>query len=132
MAIEYNNQPITNVYYNDGTVYSNENSVLGTIKTMIGPSETYEGFDLDLTTHINSILMYLVDIGAVKKGTRITSDHETWNQILEGNKNIEGIKSLIYIRCRLMFDPPANATMVKTLQDEANRLEFYILMECDK
>lgn len=132
MAIEYNNQPITNVYYKDGTVYSNESSVLGTIKTMIGPSEMYEGFDLDLTTHINSILMYLVDIGAVKKGTRITSDHETWNTILEGNKNIEGIKSLIYIRCRLMFDPPANATMVKTLQDEANRLEWYILMECDK
>ena len=132
MAIEYNNQPITNVYYKDGTVYSNESSVLGTIKTMIGPSESYEGFDLDLITHINSILMYLYDIGAVKKGTRITSDHETWSTILEGNKNIEGIKSLIYIRCKLMFDPPANATMVKTLQDEANRLEWYILMECDK
>lgn len=109
-----------------------EDSVLKTIKSMIGPSVLYDGFDLDLKIHINSILMYLADIGAVTKGTVVTSENTTWDEILNGNKNIEGIKSLIQIRCRIMFDCPSNGTMLKALQDEANRLEWYILMECDK
>lgn len=107
-------------------------SVLDTIKTMIGPSVLYDGFDTDLMVHINSTLMYLAQMGVVPDGTKITSNSNTWHDIIGDETKLEGIKSYLYFKARIMFDPPASATILTAYQEEIKQLEWRMFITCDE
>ena len=104
--------------------------VLETIKTMVGPSIDYGAFDVDLIVHINSTLMYLAQMGVVEDGTKINSA-TTWSEITTDEK-LEGIKSYLYFKARIMFDPPANATILNAYQEEIKQLEWRMFITCDE
>ncbi len=104
-----------------------EQTILATVKTMVGPSALYEGFDTDLLVHINSTLMYLAQMGVVPDGTTITST-SVWSDILGTETALEGIKSYLYFKARMMFDPPANATISNAWNEEIKQLEFRLMI----
>lgn len=108
-----------------------ENSVLNTIKAMIGPSVAYSGFDTDLTVHINSSLMYLAQMGVVPDGTKIIDENTTWSDLIGDNDKLEGIKSYLYFKARIMFDPPANSTIMAAYNEEIKQLEWRMNIACD-
>ena len=109
-----------------------DNSVLNTIKAMIGPSVSYSGFDTDLTIHINSSLMYLAQMGIVPDGTKITDENTTWHDIIGDNNMLEGIKSYLYFKTRIMFDPPANNAILTAYNEEIKQLEWRMGITCDE
>lgn len=109
-----------------------ELSVLNTIKTMIGPSALYEGFNVDIMIHINSVFAYLAQMGVVPDGTKIDDENTTWSSVVPNLNMLEEIKSYIYFKVRLMFDPPANATIVNAWQEEIKQLEFRMFITCDE
>ena len=105
--------------------------VLDTIRTMIGPSVTYEGFDVDLITHINSSLMYLAQMGVVSDGTKI-DQNTLWTDIIGDETKLEGIKSYLYFKVKTMFDPPASATILNAYNEEIKQLEWRMFITCDE
>lgn len=104
--------------------------VLETVKSMIGPSALYEGFNTDLIVHINSSLMYLAQMGVVPDGTKI-DESTTWQELVGNRGDIEGIKSYLYFKARIMFDPPASQTILNAYQAEINQLEWRLMIQCD-
>lgn len=100
------------------------NSVLNTIKKMLGPSELYEGFDTDIIVHINSVLMSLAQMAIVEEGTKITDENDIWSDVIGDRTDLEAIKSYIYIKVKMLFDPPANSTILQSLEKQAAELEW--------
>ena len=107
-------------------------SVLNTIKKLLGPSElcNYDGFNTDLIIHINSILMNLAQMGIVKDGTKIKDETTTWEEIVEKLDLLEGIKSYVYLKVKILFDPPASSIILSAYQEEIKQFEFRMMVAC--
>ena len=89
-------------------------SILTDVKKMIGPSEIYDQFDTDLIIHINSVFNIIQQLGVgPKTGFSITDDSETWEDYVstfeEGENIIQMVKSYMYLKVRMQFDPPTGS-----------------------
>lgn len=90
-------------------------SILTDVKKMIGPSEIYDHFNNDLIIHINSVFNILQQMGVgPKEGFSITGDTETWEDYessIEEKNLIQMVKSYMYLKVRMMFDPPTGSVL---------------------
>lgn len=105
-------------------------SVLISIKKLLGLGEEQTDFDQDIIMHINTVLANLVQMGVgPEEGCMITGNTETWASITGGNKKIEQIKSYVYLKVRKLFDPPANPTLMENIEKSASELEWRMYIE---
>lgn len=103
-----------------------DQSILQTVRKMIGPSAEYDVFDTDLIIHINSALSRLCQLG-VGPATpfRITGMEEVWGDFMDTGY-MEEIKQYVYLKTRLIFDPPANSTVINLYKEEIEKLEWLL------
>lgn len=106
-------------------------SILLTIKKKIGLDALYDAFDEDIILDINTALMVLEQLGVANDGFAITGPDETWEQAIPNVSRLEAAKTYVYARTKLAFDPPANATLVKTLEDTARELEWRLNVKAE-
>jgi len=112
-------------------------TILTSIKQMLGLTEDYTPFDLELVMHINSVLMILNQLGVGVPNFRITYtqtagddprwvSNETWSNFLgtgyTGDK--EAVKSYVFTKVKLLFDPPASGTLMESYKKLADEFEF--------
>lgn len=102
-------------------------SILNDIKKALGIAEDYTAFDQEITLHTNTAIMFAEQLGL--PSFKITGKTETWDQYLAGTtKNLEAVKTYLYLQVRLVFDPPANSFVVtaieKQLQEYAWRINI--------
>lgn len=108
------------------------NSILHDVKQMVGQEWDDTTYDLDIKTHINSTFFDLQQIGVgPASGFAIEDENTLWDVYLLGNKNLNAVKSYIYIRVRLLFDPPTNSFLVDSLQKQVDKLEWRLMVEMD-
>lgn len=116
----------------DEEVKMNE-SILTSIKKMLGITEEYTHFDQDIIIHINTVLMILHQLGVgPKEGFAITDSYETWSDFLVDNKNIEAVKTYVYLKVRLLFDPPLSSSVTESINKLINELEWRLNVAVDK
>lgn len=109
-----------------------KDSILHDVKQMVGQEWDDTSYDLDIMTHINSVFFTLSQIGVgPADGFSITDATTKWDAYLGTNKNLNAVKSYIYIRVRLLFDPPTNSFLVTNLQEQANQMEWRLQVEMD-
>lgn len=85
-------------------------SILTTIKKMLGIAEEHKDFDPDIIAHINTEFMVLHQIGVGPSEVfKIEDDLALWTDFTEDIEQIEGVKQYIYIRVKAVFDPPTGA-----------------------
>lgn len=93
-------------------------SILITIKKMLGLDANYDAFDLDIMVHINSVFLSLNQLGVGPKNVyAIDGVEETWidflgDQILE----FQAVKTYIYLKVRLLFDPPGSGVLHEAME----------------
>lgn len=110
-------------------------SILLTIRKMIGPSASYDVFDTDLIVHINTAFSRLCQLGVGPKTPfKIVDATATWDDFV--NSDAEGfygrsaadaiadITQYIYLKTRMIFDPPASATVANAYQAQIDTLEW--------
>lgn len=101
------------------------NSILTSIKKMLGIEDTYEHFDIDIIIHINSALTVLNQIGiGPEQGYCITSKAETWDDYLTDLQYVEAVKTYVYLKVRLVFDPPQNSFLVDAMERQIREYEW--------
>lgn len=108
-----------------------DGSILEDIRKMIGPSADYEGFDTDLITHINTTFttLYQLGVGADNsKAFQITGASEQWSDFTGDDSRRNAVKSYIYIKTRLVFDYPSNSFVGEALKQQADELEYRLLL----
>ena len=101
-------------------------SILTSIKKLLGITAEYKQFDPDLIIHINSVFLTLKQLGVgPEKVFAITGEYETWDQFLpEDNPNFEAVKSYMHIKVKLLFDPPLNSAIIEAIKESIRELEW--------
>lgn len=100
-------------------------NILQSIKKMLGPSGSYEYFDADLQIHINTVLFRLTQMGVgPSKGFSITDGTETWDDFISDIEKIEAVKTYVYLKVKLIFDPPQSSIVKAAIDETINELEF--------
>ena len=107
-------------------------SVLTSIKKLLGITEEYDQFDQDLIIHINAVLMVLTQIGVGPSNGMIINDSSTtWNDILSDTSNIEAVKTYVYLKVKMIFDPPSSASVADAMNRSINEYEWRLNINAD-
>ena len=110
-----------------------DESILTSIKKLLGITEDYDYFDQDIIMHINAAFMVLTQLGiGPSEGFLITDDTDTWSDFIDDATNLGSIQSYVYMKVRLMFDPPQNSFTVDSMQKLVNELEWRLNIAADK
>lgn len=107
-------------------------SILDSIKKMLGPSADYKQFDPDIIIHINSAFMVLRQLGVgPTEGFSITDNEAVWTDFTSDVDKLGLVKSYIYLKVRLIFDPPTNSTVIKSYEELIKEYEWRLNVEVD-
>lgn len=102
-------------------------SILTSIKKLLGIVEDYEQFDPDIIAHINNVFMTLTQIGVgPSDGFVITDKSSEWSDFVQDTSTMkaEWIKSYVYMKVRLIFDPPSNNAVTEQFNKSIEELEW--------
>lgn len=110
-----------------------DESILLSIKKLMGILDTETHFDTDLIIHINSAFTTLMQLGlGDKEGFRITGEENTWSEFTQDYDQIESVKTYIYLKTKLVFDPPLNASLMESFKETIKELEWRLNVLVDK
>jgi len=107
-------------------------SILTSIKKLLGIDEYYDAFDQDIIMHINSVFTILNQLGVgPPEGFYIVDSTGKWSDFISDDKKIEFIKSYVYMKVRLMFDPPQSSSAMESINRLISELEWRINVAVD-
>lgn len=105
-------------------------SILTSVKKLLGIAEDYTVFDTDLVLHINSVFLTLSQLGVgPEEGFMITSEDETWGDYMNSGALLNAVKSYVYLKVRLLFDPPSSSSVSDSVRNMISELEWRINVE---
>lgn len=100
-------------------------SILNSIKKLLGITEDFTAFDEDIIMHINSALATLTQIGVgPPNGFSISDAYATWDEFIDDDLRFESVKSYVYLKVRLLFDPPASSVTVESMKQMISEYEW--------
>ena len=100
-------------------------NILASIKKMNNVLEDDKSFDQDLILYINSALMVVMqEWHGMDHAFKLEDGTETWDDVLGDDVDYEGVKELIGLKVRLMFDPPSSSTAVEAIKAQIQDLEW--------
>lgn len=101
------------------------NSILNDIKKLLGLDPSYTVFDQDIIIHVNSVFMILRQLGVgPEEGYKIADANNIWSEFSEDNIFIESVKTYIYLKVKMYFDPPQNSAHAQAIQAQIAELEW--------
>lgn len=102
-----------------------EESILKSVKKVLGIDASYTAFDLDILIHINSVFATLNQLGiGPESGFTIEDDTTLWAAFIGSDKRLSSVKTYVYLKVRLLFDPPATSYLVDAFTKQALELEW--------
>lgn len=109
-------------------------SVLNSIKKMLGLEADYKVFDSQIIVHINSAFMTLNQLGVgPPNGFRLQNEEQTWDEFITDDQNIDlnAVEEYVYVKVRIIFDPPASSFVLETLKQMAKELEWRLNVQVE-
>ena len=107
-------------------------SILTSIKKLLGIEENYTHFDTDIIMHINSVLSILTQLGVgPSNGYSIKDANAVWDEFISDSKKLELVKTYVYLKVRLMFDPPSSSSAIDSMKHLISELEFRITIAAE-
>ena len=108
-------------------------SILLSVKKMLGPSADYDIFDPELIIYINSVFgtLHQLGVGPEEKFV-ITGDSELWSDFTTEGEEIEEVKSYMYLRVRLLFDPPSSSFVLSSFKEQLKELEWRLQCKAEE
>ena len=98
-------------------------SILTSIKKLLGIQEEYEHFDVDIMMHINSAFMVLNQLGVgPEEGFTIDDKYDVWSDFT--TENLEAVKTYVYLKVRVVFDPPNSSAVMESYNRQISEYEW--------
>lgn len=102
-----------------------ESSILNQVKKVIGFDEDYVAFDADLIIFINSAISTLTQLGVgPTEGFQIEGSNEQWSEFVGEDVMYNMVRTYIYLRVRLLFDPPQTSYAIESLKKQVDEIEW--------
>lgn len=108
-----------------------DESILNSIKKMLGIDSDYDAFDVDIIAHINSAFFTLNQLGHNSRGFTLTDDKAVWGDYVDSPETLNVIKSYISAKVRLAFDPPSTSFGIEALKKQIEEWEWRINVYLD-
>lgn len=100
-------------------------SILTSIKKLLGITEDYTHFDADLIMHVNSVFMILTQLGVgPPEGFRIENEDAVWSDFLTDSNKLDLVKSYMHLKVKLLFDPPLNSSVIESMNRMISEFEW--------
>lgn len=108
------------------------NSILTSIKKLLGIAEDYTHFDMDLIMHINSVFSILTQLGVgPSEGFSISDASATWDDFMTADPRLESVKSYMYMKVKLLFDPPLSSSVTESMNRMISEFEWRLNVTVD-
>lgn len=102
-------------------------SILTSIKKLLGVSEDYEQFDAEIIMHINTVFLNLTQLGVgPSTGFFIRDSGDIWSDFVDIEKEatMNAIITYVYLKVKLLFDPPLSAAVIESIKNTIAELEW--------
>ena len=110
----------------------NMDNILSSIKKLLGIPTEETAFDSDIIMHINSVFMILTQLGVgPSDGFTISDDYGLWSDFIPDGQNLELVKSYMYMKVRLLFDPPTNSSVLTSMEKTINEFEWRLNVQAE-
>lgn len=108
-------------------------SILNSVKKLLGIEPDQTDFDADIAMHINSAIMILRQLGVgPEEGFFVTSSADTyWDYLGEDSLEIPMVKLYLFYKTKLGFDPPSNSSVSTAIQQSIDELEWRLNAQVD-
>lgn len=107
-------------------------SIVASIKKMLGLEDEYTPFDMDVITHINAAFMTLTQMGiGPKEGFMVDDYNQTWEQFLTNKVMLGGVKTWVYLQVKMMFDPPSNSILMDAMKQQADQILWRLNVQAE-
>lgn len=107
-------------------------SILQSTKKLLGIIDDYSAFDQDIIVFINSAFSTLAQLGVGPKEGFVIQDESTdWDEFIAGRTDIESVKSYIYMKVRMAFDPPQSSAAIESMKQMISEAEWRLNVTCD-
>lgn len=107
-------------------------SILASVKKVLGIDEIHTAFDEDIILHINSVFAILQQMGVgPENGFSISDDSAIWSDYIQDVNQLNFVKSYIYLKVRLLFDPPVSSGAIESMNKLISELEWRLFIATD-
>jgi hypothetical protein len=108
-------------------------SILQSIKKLLGIDANYDAFDGDIAIHINTVFAILnqMNVGP-STGFFINDSTSLWSEYTQEINVANMVKTFVYLKVRLLFDPPTSPSVIESINRTLSELEFRLYYEGDK
>ncbi len=109
-----------------------EESIFDSIKALLGPDASYDVFDQDILIHINTAISVLTQLGVgPATGFLVTGSDESWADFIGDDKTLQMVKTYIYMKVKMAFDPPVNSSVLNAYQEACKEYEWRLNVAVD-
>lgn len=107
-------------------------SILTSIKKLLGIDEEYTQFDNDIIMHINTVFLNLTQLGVgPEEGFLIEDDAATWGDFIGDSNQLQAVKTYVYLKVKLLFDPPLSSSVIESINRIISELEWRLNVAAD-
>lgn len=107
-------------------------SILTSIKKLLGIDEEYTQFDSDIIMHINTVFLNLTQLGVgPAEGFLIEDDSATWDDFIGDSSQLQAVKTYVYLKVKLLFDPPLSSSVTESINRIISELEWRLNVAVD-
>lgn len=109
-----------------------DESILASIKKLLGIADEYEHFDMDIIIHVNSTFSILNQLGVGPiEGFSISDKTAKWSDFIQDAKKFELVKSYVYLKVRTLFDPPTSSSVLEAMNRSISEFEWRLNVAVD-
>lgn len=101
-------------------------SIVEDVKEVLGIDSRGYSFDTDICMHINTAISTLRQLGATDYREFIIGSGPVWEDVFKPEMSLFLVRSYVYLRCRLLFDPPSNSFVQTAIEKQISELEWRI------
>lgn len=108
-------------------------SILLSTKKLLGLDPEYIPFDVDIIMAINTALFTLwqLGVGPKDKPMMVSDEESKWSELVDEGM-IEMCKSYVYLRVRMLFDPPTSGFLVDSINGQIKEYEWRLTVGMDE
>lgn len=110
-------------------------SILVSIKKLLGIDSTSTDFDSELIVHINTVFAILNQLGVGSEAFSISGPVEKWSTFInstELSSKLNDVKTYVYLKVKLLFDPPSSSVQMESINRLVSELEWRLNVLADK
>ena len=107
-----------------------DSNILDDIRKLMGP-DTVSIFDQDLLIHINTFVADLTQVGVGPAAGIFVDENTTWNQLITNPMLLTQVRTYVYLKTRLVFDPPSSGFTTTALKEAADEILWRINVDAE-